>query len=736
MSSIVSEAVKTDSSRISRLKKASRLRGQDQPACPYIRHLSAAHERDADLPWPLRQARARADALEHMPVYLFPDERLVGMVYHCGPTLEVENPTDYRTFGAARVRENLPENRELVELGLCKDGASPGHITWRWDWILQRGVLGLLAEYREALAHPQDETAEDFYRGVVLSLEALLRWNERHLDALREALDVASGNEAERLEEMIALCRRVPANPARTFHEALQSFYFQYLAVMRESPYGGNGPGRLDTFLWPYLERDLETGVTTLAEARELIDEIFIRLHERILPRDTWVETIVVGGSHPDGTSAVNPLSYLAVESIIDLDQTHPAVYIRMPKDPPPDFVELAGRYLLEGKNRAQILSDPAIVAAFSELDVPAEDASTYTCGGCMEITPQGMNSDLLFAGTHNVPKAVELILTGGKCLKTGKRLTAVELLALDLYDSFEALYQAFTAEMERELAVLFKRLDFYSEAMAEHRPIYLMSSMTEDCLSRGRELHDGGSRYHHYGTAPLGIPNAADALYAVKRAVFDDRICTAKELLTALSTNFEDQERLRLRLRKLPKFGQQHPDADAMANRVLTTVCDIYASHRVRSGGRVKPIIFTFVWAPTAGAILGATADGQLAGQPIAQGLTPQAAGLSEGITAAIASHSGLSLHKVAGGASSMWDLDPQWATPEIVENVLMTFLEMGGQIFQGNTTGVEELIRARENPDAYPNLIVRVGGFSARFALLSSELQNDIIGRYRHTG
>ena len=144
--------------------------------------------------------------------------------------------------------------------------------------------------------------------------------------------------------------------------------------------------------------------------------------------------------------------------------------------------------------------------------------------------------------------------------------------------------------------------------------------------------------------------------------------------------------------------------------------------------------MILTFVWAPTAGAVLGASADGQWAGRPIAQGLTPQAVGMTDGITAAIASHAGLPLEKISGGASSMWDLDPHWATHEVVESLLRTFLTLGGQIFQGNTTDVKELIAAQKDPEAYPNLMVRVGGFSARFTLLSAALQDEIVQRYRH--
>jgi trans-4-hydroxy-L-proline dehydratase len=720
--------------RVRRFRDASRLRGASQRPSQYIADLADSFQRFAGLPWRERQARARACALESLPVYLFPDEHLVGMVYHYGPSRAVEDPTDYHRLGQPLVSARLPENADIVELGLCSDGAAPGHVTWRWDWILEKGVLGLIQDYRRALVTPADDSAAEFYRGVILSLEALLKWNERHIESLRTSLRQAFPEDMLRLKQQISLCERVPAHPARNFQEAVQSFYFQHLAVMREAPNGGNGPGRLDYFLWPYLERDLETGSIDRQQARELIDELFIRLHERIQPADGWVEAVVVGGVHLDGSSAVNPLSHMMVESIIDLDQTHPSIYMRMPPDPPSDWVDLATRYMLEGHNRAQILNDPEILASFDTVDVPRADAAMYTCGGCMEITPQGMNSDLLFTGTVNIAKVLELSITGGRCLQTGRLLTDTALKPLPDHDSFETLYAAFTDALHRLLGLYFQRVDIYSEAMAEHRPLYLMSSMTLDCLERGREQQDGGARYHHYGASPLAIQNTGDSLYAIKRAVYDDAFCAAEEMLAALDADFEGHEALRLRLRALPKFGQGDPGADGMTDRVLNTLCDGYASIRNRHRGRCKPVVLTFVWAPPAGAVLGASADGRLAGTPIAHGLTPQAVGMSEGIGSAVTSHAGLSLERVSGGASSMWDFDPSLAKPEIVDNVLRTFLQLGGQIFQGNTTDVDELLDARKHPDDFPNLLVRVGGYSARFTTLAPALQDEIIGRYRH--
>ena len=722
--------------RIGHMLEASRERGANPPPDNFVADLAEGAEKYFYETHRKRQAQAWAYAFDRLPVYLLPEERLVGMVYHLGEKPDVPHPMVWGEATHRRALEELPENSELVDLRLYSDGSFPGHITWRWDWMLEKGALQMRQEYLDGLAAAQHDVAAEFYRGVIIMLEAMLRWNDRHLQAMNDALDTADPEDRARLRELIDLCERVPAHPARTFHEAVQSFYFQFIAVMRENPYGGNGPGRLDYFLWPFLKRDLAEGRTTLEEARELIDELFIRMHERIQAADGWVETIVVGGTHPAGNSAVNPLSTIMVESIMDLDQTHPSVYVRIPDEAPDDFLDLATRYLLEGQNRAQILSDRSIVAAMKSYGMPEEDARMYTCGGCMEILPQGMNSDMLFTGTCNVPKTVELMLTGGKCLRTEKSLTAIDLPPLSAYSTFDELYEAFEKELSRELNVMFKRLDIGSEEMARNRPAYLISSMISDCYERGREMHDGGARYHDYGIAPLGIQNAGDALFAVNRAVFDDLLCTADELVDAMAANFDGHEALRRRLRALPKFGIQHPEADAMTDRVLATVCDICASYRNRWSGRIKPMVFTFVWAPPTGAALGATADGQYAGKPIAHGLTPQTAGMTDGITAAVLSSTGLCLDRIAGASTTMWDIDSQWADHQTAKSILKSFFQLGGHIFQGNTTDVSELIRATENPEDFPNLMVRVGGFSARFVTLGPELQDEIIQRYRHTG
>lgn len=732
--------------RLQRFQEQSYARGMGPRESPKEANWTYAFwDLYADRPLAERQARSFAYALEHEPVYLFPLERLVGHICQACPgagapdvTGSAQDPrwADYAVWPMAqrRVREELPENEEYARY-FC-DGAAPGHVCWDFGLMLQHGAAGLIERHRAAAAATADEKAREFHAGVEITLEGMLRWVERHVQALRDAA-AREGDPVRQREllEMAEVCERVPRYPAATFREAVQSFLFQHLAVMFENPFGGNGPGRLDYYLWPYLEADLAAGRTTLEEARELITELLIKLHERIAPADGWVEAIPVGGRKPDGSCAVNPLSYLILEAITELKQTHPSVYVRLTDDAPADFVDLAVRNLLESGNRGQIYGDDAMIAALHADGVRIEDARHWTAGGCMEVSPQGCNGDLLFAFAHNVARTLELVLNGGCLLQTGERAIAHRKTLAD-YPSFEELLQDFRTELHRELGLLLRQLDIYLECYAKYRPSFLLSSMTHDCLERGRAINEGGARYPDYGGSGVGLPNVGDSLYAIKRAVFEDQVCTGAELLAALRDDFIGHERLHAYLRNLPKFGQDNPEVDSWTDHALRTFIEPLKAHCNPFGGHCRPIILGFVWVVQYGLQVGAMPDGRKSGRPLAHGLAPQSGAATRGLTAAIRSATRLSLREVGGGGAMMWDLDPAWARLDTVRPVLLTFTGQGGHIFQGNVISVDQLIAARDHPEEHRDLFVRVGGYSARFCTLSSQMQQEIIERYRYRG
>jgi len=311
-----------------------------------------------------RHTRSLAYALEQEPVCLFPDEHLVGMIYQAG-----EKPTGSR-YDADAWDAYCPHSQAIRRSEQAKidptvgGGGAPGHIGWRWDWLLRDGVMGHMRRIRGLLNQTQDRRARRLYRGALIMWRSALRWNDKHVAALRERLTAANDpGERRRLRELVRICARVPKYPARNFREAVQAFHMQHLMLMFENPYGGNGPGRVDYFLWPHLERDMADGKVTARTAKDLIDELWIRFEERLYPWDGWVEAVTLGGSHADGRSAVNPLSAVMIQSIATLRQTHPGVYARVGGSTPDSFVDLCVHYLIAGENRRKYLPHRSLVS-------------------------------------------------------------------------------------------------------------------------------------------------------------------------------------------------------------------------------------------------------------------------------------------------------------------------------------------------------------------------------------
>ena len=675
-----------------------------------------------------KSARAMAYAVANQDVWAYEGDDIGGRTYYWK---EDENYTvcpdlDYVTESFDIFKQQQPLADQMYENTLIFP-MTFGHITWRYDYILSLGIDGFKQKFVSALEKTTDQKAKEFYSGVIIMLDAMQAFNDKHVAVYQKMGNTRLAN----------IMKRVPKNPCQTFEEAVQAYFMQHIVVMSENPYGGNGPGRLDYFLWPYLKNDLEKGIITLQRAKELIDELFLRIDERIYNIDTWTEAIVVGGTNPDGTSAVNPLTYIMIESVMDLNIIHPSVYVRIPQNPEEKLLDICSKYMLSGNNRAQILNDQSIINALVENGTPYEDAVHYVCGGCMEIGVQGKNSDLLYTGWQNIPKMLELMITGGVCLKTGEKINSFKATkSLTAYKTFNDFYSDFLQEVKRLAYIHFQEQDVFSEVVERKRPSYLISSMIGDCLARGKGMHAGGAVYHDYGVTPLGLPNVADGLFAIKKAVYEDKICTANELIDALKANFKGFEQLQYKLKKYAKYGVDDDQADQMMNKVSADISDLYLSYKTRHGGKAMPTILTFIYAPHAASKLGATPDGRNAGGLVAHGVTPQSCAMTQGVSAAINSCGKLPFNKFAGGASTMWDFDSNWVNQDIVKAVLKTFIAKGGQIFQGNTTSVQDLLNAKKNPENYSHLMVRVGGYSARFTYLGEELQNEIIQRIRHNG
>jgi pyruvate-formate lyase len=277
--------------------------------------------------------------------------------------------------------------------------------------------------------------------------------------------------------------------------------------------------------------------------------------------------------------------------------------------------------------------------------------------------------------------------------------------------------------------------------AQREGGPLPCWSTLTDDCITRGRDITDGGARYLYHSICFMGTANVADSLQAVKTLVYYEGRVDAGELLDVLRGNFADAEPLRqLLLHGAAKYGNDEAAVDEIARQVADHFIDLMDCAASPLGGRYFVHLFSFLCNLTFGKVLGATPDGRRAGEPIAYSLSANQGRDTEGVTALFHTLARLPHSRAAGGSAAIVEIDPTVVEgPEGVQRMaqlIRTAMAMGIGQLQWNVTTVERLRQAQQDPERYGNIPVRVAGYSQMFKLLERDLQDHIIARTKHRG
>jgi pyruvate formate-lyase/glycerol dehydratase family glycyl radical enzyme len=718
---------------------------------------------------PVRNAAALANVFEKMPVLVFPGEILVGEsgdgrsddLVNFWPQnpesrreeiaqspltdeqkVRMQGWLEGRPFDFIRLAPVAPAPSELTaaqEHGVVSIwGTSLNHSIRDYAKVLRLGFSGIRAEVEAALnAVPLTDPDASRRRANLIAFQKLCLAAEslgkRHAAKALEMSEAASHEvEAERWRAIAEVCERVPSEPARTFHEAVQALWFAHILTVWEDGINANGIGRIDQMLWPYLERDLANGVTTWEEAAELLGALWCKLYR---PYD--VQQMMIGGLHHDGSDATNPLSYLVLDVTEGMDFIR-CLSARLHAGSPRDFVSRCVDLVAKGGGIPFFFNDEALVPALVSRGVPLEDARGYAAIGCIEITIPGMAYPHAVSNWINVAKCLELALNDGKDLLDGAQLgprtgTLAEFAGMD------DVLAAYTKQLET-----FAELVVYGSNACEtgHRSQFrlpYLSLLTDDCIGRGLDIIEGGARYNYHCSAAMGIPNAADSLAALQSAVFGDRSVTPADMLKALRSNYEGDEVLRLQLRnRVPKYGNDEALPDGFAADLTRQYCDLMAQFRTVGGGTFFCHLFTFTLMLPYGKLTGASPDGRRAGEPLAYSVSPAQGRDKEGLTAVMNSLARLPHHLVAASSSAIVEVDPgllEGSSREAFVDLLVTSVKQGVGQLQFNVVSAETLRAAQDDPEKYSNLCVRVSGFSQQFRLLDREMQEHIIARTKHT-
>jgi formate C-acetyltransferase len=655
------------------------------------------------LSWPRRVARLTRRMCEAQAVVIDPDERIAF-------TRTVRRVPPIYSDAAMR---SLLEGRTVHELGpisnICAD----------WGMVLGQGLLArrkTACASRDRLAG--DPEAVEFLDGAIETIDAVLALARRYARGARE---LGRHDLAELLE-------RVPAEPAATFHEALQALRLCH-SVLWMSGHYHCGFGRFDQYLWPYLRSDLAAGRLHEADAEALLAEFFICLNKDSdlypgIQQGDNGQSMMLGGLRPDGGDGVNPLTAMVLRTACAVALIDPKINLRVDRNTSLELLASAVQLTRLGLGFPQWCNDEVVIPGLIAAGYRPEDARNYTVAACWEFIIPGKGMDVVNIGAVSMPSAVDRAVRAG--LAAGEPFARIlDRVAADMAAQVTTL-----AEANRRL--LLPPAPFYSVVM-------------DGCLERGRDL-SGGLEYNNSGIHGAASSSAADALAAVRTLVFEQARVAPDRLLQALATNFADDEPLRRELRdSAPKVGNHDDRADALLAKLFELFADACAAAGGNGrGGRFRPgsgSAMYYVWLARGHEGMcepatGATADGRRQGDFFSSSLAPSPDATVRGPISVLQSFGTIDYRRICNGGPLTMELaDSLFRGAEAVGKVALfirAFILSGCQQLQLNTLNVDTLRDAQRHPELHRNLVVRVWGWSGYFCELDSAYQNQIIGRH----
>ena len=655
-------------------------------------------------------------------------------------------------------KARVPEDKQrlynkgfIIGANYATNSLYPAHMAPDYEKILTRGLKGIQDDIAEAmkdldLVAPEDLKKYQFYKAARITLDAACRFAERYAgfaETLAEA--ERDSNRKEELQKIAATCRKVPAGPAGTFFEALQSIYFVWMVIMLEGWGHGNSFGRPDQYLYYFYKKDMAEGRLTVDEARELIGLLYIKANATVTLDDSMAASIfagfpqtvniTLGGLTRDGKDAVNDLSYLFVEADLDVRMTMEDIIIRVHKNTPDAFIVKACEVAKALRGKLKFLSDETAIQQMLNDGYPIEHARDYIITGCNSPSTPGHSFDVP-GGMSNLPLMLELALNNGRMRCSGE-LIGPETGDPGTFASYDDLWQAYRKQVEYFINLTLIYVNADRQLFAEFAPTPFLSSLFNGPIQKGRDIHDGGTfPYGRQAISLSGAPNVGDSLAAVKKLVFEEKKITMDCLLAVLDRNFEGEDEILHMVSRAPKFGNDDDYVDGIVNDVLLHAASAVGQYKAFCGTPFNVAAAVVTANIPLGAVVGALPDGRRKGQPLSEGgISPCHGRNVSGPTATMKSVAKLDHVKVTNGSVLNMRFNPSALNGEAnlrrFASLIRTFCETGGFLVQFNIVDAETLRAAQREPEKYKDLLVRVATYSAYFVELSPEMQEDVIGR-----
>ena len=674
-----------------------------------------------------------------------------------------------RTMRDLLFQQMTPEWQAAYQAGVFTEfmeQRSPGH-TVLDDKIYRRGMLDFQGDIDRALAaldylHDSDAYArQEELRAMQIVAGAIVRFAERHAERADEMLSEAKNDSQRRaeLEQIAAVCSHVPAHAPRDFWEAIQAYWFVHLGVTIElNPWDAFCPGHLDQHLYPFYQQGLADGSLTRDRAEELLHCLWIKFNNQPAPPKVGVTAaesstytdfaqINLGGVRPDGSDAVNDVTYLMLDVIEEMRLLQPSSSIQVSKKNPDRFVKRAAQIIRTGFGQPSVFNSDLIVQELVRMGKTVTDARAGGSSGCVEVGAFGKENYNL-TGYFNMPKVLEIALHDGVDPRTGQQI-GLETGDAASFQTFEALFDAYRRQLNHFMDIKVRGNQVIERLYAAHMPVPFLSLLIDDCITRGRDYHDGGARYNTTYVQGVGLGTMADALTALKYHIFDRfpegdlrHTLTMAELLAALDADFraegaEGEPLRQMLLNRTPRYGNDDDYADAVMRDVFEAYFDAVDGRPNTKGGHYHVNLLPTTCHVYFGSVCGATPDGRHAGTPVSEGISPVQGADRRGPTAVLRSAARMD-HARTGGTLLNLKFTPSLLAGDsgldTLVQLVRAYFRLDGHHVQFNVVDAATLRAAQRNPEQYRNLIVRVAGYSDYFCDLGQALQEEIIARTEH--
>lgn len=713
----------------------------------------------------IRKAYAIKFVAEKLPVVLYDDELIVG----------VPNQSSVE-FGIT-IPEYLKENEReyFYKLGLT-EYRLVGHHVPDWSVIIKKGTRGLKNDIIRSLNKKTDEDKKDELEAMRVALDALElfanRYSEQLMEEATNCKDVQRKNE---LIEMSNILTKVPANPAKTFWESVQSFWITYVLL---ASIGEFLPlGRLDQYFVDYYKKDIKNNVDS-EMLKDIVGSFLIKCNERnVLDAkllcsknikksqyrlggygrngksyhddetdrsennkffgqevNNRMMTAVVGGILPDGNDGTNELSYLFLELQNQMDLLMPTFGARLSKKTSDRFFRTVSDILIHGQGEPVLYNDDAIIRNNKRLNVEESDVVDYSSDGCWEVVFPG-KGNFAYSIVY-VLQCIEWTLLQGKRFKTGN-YDGLSTAALNEIDSYEKFYTEFLKQVQNQMNAIVEKFIIDNGLIGIVAPDPLLSTLCDGCIEKGEDFLCKGAKYQHRMILMTGFADAVDSLAVIKKLVFEEKIISLKELQEVLYVNWYGYDDILKIAQNVEKYGNCEQYVDEIAVQLINDYSKMLSkvqkdnSSIVFTGG-----IGTFHMYALWGNNTGATPNGRHAFEPVAPNYSPVPGTNVNGPLASIISSTKADLSNFMTGTPidiqiNAKDFYGDDGLDRLID-MIKGFMELNGQIMTISSYSVQQLKDAKKHPELYKDLRIRMGGLSAYFIQLAPIAQDKIIERF----